>query len=287
MRFHQSWWRAEHLGAIAGKDAHGNTYGSYLTEPDADAGRNFLTPEIQLYAVRRIAAGGGVEEFRCTRNLLSSQPMAFNLFGPLHDDPDLASLLLDPVLPGGVLTAGVDVEWAPPRELHLRDATSFDVVARYVRADGRAAIAGIETKLTEPFSQKIYGLDDHHAKRYREVARRSDVWRDPDAVELTDKRWNQVWRNQLLVESIRQHEPGLLGCEVVVHHPLDERCAKNVEGYAGFLNNPGETLVRHSLDHIVTLWEPLLRTEAERRWLGDFADRYLNLHLSEAAWTAR
>jgi hypothetical protein len=98
---------------------------------------------------------------------------------------------------------------------------------------------------------------------------------------------NATVPNQLLVESIRQHEPGLLGCEVVVHHPLDERCAKNVERYASFLNNPGETLVRHSLDHIVTLWEPLLRTEADCRWLGDFADRYLNLHLSEAAWTAR
>lgn len=73
-----------------------------------------------------------MEEFRCTRNLLSSQPMAFNLFGPLHDDPDLAGLLLDPLLPGGVKKARVDVEWAPPRKLHLRDATSFDVVAFYI-----------------------------------------------------------------------------------------------------------------------------------------------------------
>jgi len=213
--------------------------------------------------------------------------MAFNLFGPLHDDPDLAALLLDPLLPGGVEQASVDVEWAPPKQFHLGDATSFDVVARYVRADGRRAIAGIETKLTEPFSQKVYGLDDHHTERYREVARLSDVWRDPDDVELTDKRWNQVWRNQLLVESVRQREPDLLGCEVVVHHPLDERCASNVTAYSQFLNEPVETLVRHSLDQIVTVWEPLLRTDAERRWLNDFADRYLNLELSDGSWAAQ
>lgn len=152
MRFHQSWWRAERLGVNAGVNDRGDTYGNFLTEADATAGLNFLTSDIHRYAIERIAAGGGVEEFRCTRYLLSSQPMAFNLFGPLHDDPDLAALLLDPVLPGGVQTASVDVEWAPPRKLHLQDATSFDVVARYVRADGREAIAGIETKLIEPLT---------------------------------------------------------------------------------------------------------------------------------------
>lgn len=175
LRFHQSWWRVDRLGAPAGVDARGTTYGNYLTEADASAGLNFLTPDIHRCALDRIDSGGGVEKFRCTRNLLSSQPMAFNLFGPLHDDPDLAALLLNPLLPGGVATATVDIEWAPSKKLHLRDATSFDVVARYVRADGRNAIAGIETKLTEPFSQRTYGRDDHRTDRYREVARRSDV----------------------------------------------------------------------------------------------------------------
>lgn len=253
----------------------------------SQAGYNFLTPDIHRYALDRIAAGGGVEEFRCTRNLLSSQPMAFNLFGPLHNDPELAATLLDPLLPGGVAVASVDVEWAPPRKSHLQDATSFDVAAHYTRADGQAAIAGIETKLTEPFSQKAYGLDDHHTDRYRQVARQSDVWRDPDDPDLTDKRWNQVWRNQLLVESMRQRQPELLGCEVVVHHPHDERCVNNVERYSELLNDASETLVRYSLDHIVTLWEPLLGTDAQRRWLADFTDRYLNLQLSETAWASQ
>jgi PD-(D/E)XK nuclease superfamily len=287
IRFHQSWWRVERLGAPAGVDARGNTYGNYLTEADASAGLNFLTPDIHQCALNRIASGGGVEKFRCTRNLLSSQPMAFNLFAPLHDDPDLAARLLDPLLPGGVATASVDIEWAPSKKMYLRDATSFDVVARYVRADGQEAIAGIETKLTEPFSQKTYGKHDHRTDRYREVARESNAWRDPDDPDLTDKRWNQVWRNQLLVESVRQRQPGLLGCEIVVHHPLDERCANNVNDYARFLTDPAETLGRHSLDSIVAVWEPLVHTDTHRRWLRDFADRYLNLHLSEAAWNGR
>ncbi len=45
--------------------------------------------------------------------------MAFNLFGPLHLDPDLAVALLDPLLPGGVTEATVDIELAPDRKTHL------------------------------------------------------------------------------------------------------------------------------------------------------------------------
>jgi len=58
-----------------------------------------------------------------------------------------------------------------------------------------------------------------------------------------------------------------------------------VDNYARFLNDPGETLGRFSLDQIVAVWDPLLRTGAQRRWLGDFTDRYLNLQLNEVAWS--
>lgn len=282
MRFHQSWWRHERLGVGWGTDNQGHPYGNYLTEHDADRGLNFLTPAVHWCARERIASRGGVEEFRCKRNLLSSQPMAFNLFGPLHHDPDLAAVLLDPLLPGGVTAASVHIEWAPPRAWHLDDATSFDVAIRYTTRDGQPALAGIETKLTEPFSQHTYGLDDEHTERYRHVARDSTVWRDPADAELTDKRWNQVWRNHLLVESIRQQEPGLLGCEVVVHHPLDDRCRTAVDGYVAHLADLDASFRAHTLDHIVGTWKLLVEKPAHQQWLADFADRYVNLDLSEA-----
>lgn len=72
-----------------------------------------------------------------------------------------------------------------------------------------------------------------------------------------------------------------------MHHPLDERCANNVDSYIGFLTDPDETLIRHPLDDIVTTWKPLLRNDNQRQWLSDFEDRYLNLQLSDAAWDNR
>ncbi len=245
-RFHQSWWRAERLGLSAGVDARGNTYGTTSPRPR----RSLASTSCPLTSIgvpeNESLRAAVSESSAAPGNLLSSQPMAFNLFGPLHDDADLAGLLLDPLLPGGVVSASVDIEWAPAKNLHLRDATPFDVVARYVGADGREAIAGIETKLTEPFSQKSYGFDDHHTDRYREVARRSDAWRDPDDPALTDNRWNQVWRNQLLVESTRQYHPDPRECEVVVHHPLDERCPTGVMGHLRLTWLSGSDLVNES-----------------------------------------
>lgn len=280
VRRHQSWWRHTRLDVPWGVDGKGASYGNYLTKNDAAAGSNFLTPAIHFCVRERIAAGGGVEEFRCTHNLLSSQPMAFNLFGPLHADPNLAALLLDPLLPGGVRAASVHIEWAPPAKLHLADATSFDVAVRYTTRDGHPALAAIETKLTEAFSQKRYGHDDHRVDRYRAVAKNSRVWRDPTDPALTDIRWNQIWRNHLLVESIRQHEPGLLGCEMVVHHPDDDRCASVIDGYRSLLHDDEGAFGSLTLARIVTTWRPLVAGTKHRRWLSDFEDRYLNLGLS-------
>ena len=137
------------------------------------------------------------------------------------------------------------------------------------------------------FSQRTYGLDDTHTDRYRAVAAASQVWRDPAATELTDKRWNQIWRNHLLVESIRQHEPGLLGSEIVVHHPLDTRCASTIESYAQFLTRPADTFGSFTLGHIVDTWRPLLTSPSQTKWISDFGDRYLNLGLSNDAWAKR
>jgi hypothetical protein len=282
MRKHQSWWRSDRLRVGWGTDQKGKPYGNYLLESDAAAGLNFLRPSIYRCARGRIVSGRGVEPFRCLRNLLSSQPMAFNLFGPLCADRVLAARLLDPLLPGGVSDAAVFVEWAPePAVQYLADATSFDVAVRYKTRSGERAIAGIETKLTEPFSPKSYGLNDHRTATYRRIAGKSAVWSDPMDDRLTDRRWNQVWRNHLLVESIRQQEQGLRGCQVIVHHEEDHRCAKNVSQYRDFLVEPDQTFRCLTLGKLVTTWRQLLSGMHHLRWLDDFEDRYLNLSLSE------
>lgn len=90
MRLHQSWWRANVLKVPCGygpTETSGARYGNMLDQAAGSAGRNFLTPEIFAVAQRRLAGGGRLERYHLFHNLLSSQPMAFNLFGPLVDQP--------------------------------------------------------------------------------------------------------------------------------------------------------------------------------------------------------
>src|SRR4030042_3566117 len=97
MRKHQSWYRAYELHLPYGTGPGPNdttSYGNMLTRVDGEAGRNFLTQEIYEVVLDRIAQGSGaVEKYRLLHNMLSSQPMCFNLFGPLVRDHDLAKNL--------------------------------------------------------------------------------------------------------------------------------------------------------------------------------------------------
>lgn len=87
MCLHQAWWRSERLGVPYGHGSDGpaksNLYGNMLTHEDGLGGLNFVS--YAAWAAYRAPTGSGkvVKRDRCQRNLLSSQPMAFNLFGPL------------------------------------------------------------------------------------------------------------------------------------------------------------------------------------------------------------
>src|SRR4051794_12990890 len=89
MRFHQSWYRRHVLDLPAGPNeaARGQLYGNMLRQDDGSRGFNFLSEPIYRCAEARLAQNrGAVEARRLRNNLLSSQPMCFNLFAPLKFD---------------------------------------------------------------------------------------------------------------------------------------------------------------------------------------------------------
>ncbi len=96
--------------------------------------------------------------------MLSSQPMCFNLFGPLVQDHALATQLARALWGEHIAqVTDVRIEWAPePRQEYLDDNTSFDAFIEYRDTDGGLGFVAIETKLTEPFSQR---LDDRPSYR--------------------------------------------------------------------------------------------------------------------------
>ena len=135
LRWHQSWYRDRVLGTEYGTGPNGKDttlYGNMLTKETAESGLNFLTPRIFEAVKRRLAEprdGETIEEFRLMRNMLSSQPMCFNLFGELSNDRDLATVLCR-VLWGGHIArvTNVQFERAPlPKEEYLNESKGVDV----------------------------------------------------------------------------------------------------------------------------------------------------------------
>jgi len=250
MRFHQSWYRAErlHLGWGTGPMPHSTReLGSMMTRKDGAAGKNFVNLEVFRLAQRRIAEKTGtVDEFRLLHNMLSSQPMCFNLFGYLSLDLELASRAFALLDSDVARATDVRMEWNPePATDYLDDRTAFDVFVEYERVGGGKGFFGIETKLTEPFSQKEY--DGPVYRRWLEVP--GAPWRKDAADELPVKAYNQLWRNHLLAFALLQQSGKYdVGAVAVVGHPADEELARTIDGqdatYVAHSRTPSGPLIR-------------------------------------------
>lgn len=284
LRRHQSWYRANVLRVPCGTGpgpGSTTTYGNMLTRIDGERGLNFLTPEIFAVVLGRIrSARGVVEPYRLLHNMLSSQPMCFNLFGPLVKDLDLATMLIQPLLPGRVdRVLRVEIEFAPePASEYLADRTAFDAFVEYRRPDGKLGCLGVETKLSEPFSRQHYDRWE-----YRRWMQYPDApWR-PEAYTLVDAvRHNQLWRDHLLAVAMRYHPPRRYDetALLLIRHPLDTGCAATTATYRALLRSGDVTFVDYPLDQIVDLWMRRPLNDAQEAWLGKFRRRYLDLAAS-------
>ena len=280
MRLHQSWYRHEVLGVPCGTGPFPSSrsyYGNMLDAESARKGLNFLSPRIHSLAERRIAEGfGTVDVFRLRRNMLSSQPMCFNLFGELACDLDLATVLARALWGDHVRkVTSVHFEWAPsPQAEYLDDRTAFDAVIEYEATDGRPGFIGIETKLTEPFSQKRYRGD-----KYRRWMRTPGApWHDDAADQVSIVAHNQLWRDHLLAWALLSHPESAYGHGrlAVVYHGEDHDTNNVIRGYRQLRRDGDTTFESLDLATIVTAWKPHAGD-----WLAEFERRYVDLSGSE------
>jgi hypothetical protein len=286
MRRHQSWYRAHVLKVPYGPGPTANEarlLGNMLTPADGQLGRNFVTPAIGELALERVRRGGGaVEPYRLLHNMLSSQPMCFNLFAPLALDLTLARDLVGVMVPETIAAVTrVDLEWAPiPSDEYLGDRTAFDAAIEYVTTAGERCLLGIETKLTEPFSPGEYERESY--RRWTNGPR--SPWRPEVRATLHRSRTNQLWRDHLLAVALRDHPRSDLATArlLVVHHPLDRDCQNVLEHYRGLLNDGDDSFRVCTLDALIGRWRGRVGTAEQRAWLDALTLRYLDLERSGA-----
>lgn len=244
-RLQQARWRERHghpIGSqpIAPKGKPSRPVGSRLPLDYArETGANFVTAKALAAARERMSASEpnqSIDHQRIWADLLWSPAVAFNLFGDLAADLELADRAVHawwPDAPGRV----VDVRfahspgWLDPA--YLSSLRSFDTVFMLERG-----VVAVDVKYHERAKAEIPRPEN--LERYLAVARRSRAF-GPGATDKLEGRSELavMWLEHLLLHSMLQHESGrwTWGRHVVVH-PADnsdvaELCARYRELLAG------------------------------------------------------
>jgi len=266
----QSWYRATCLGLKAGRDPDGRLLGNWLPEGSGDS--NLLNDTIAHYTHNRVKQvrreEGTIDENRLFRNMLSSMPLCFNLFGYLRAYLKEAAEALSEAIDIDISEIEtLEVEWAPAGAL-LGDKTAFDAYASFRRSRRRSGFLAIETKYTEPFGTRKLDL-----AKYR-LAASSLKTLSPETIDaIGDRLTRQHWRNLLL--AMTQFERGEFETSVCVIASCegDQGARSAVEELQHHLQ--GGFLVRHlALERFLEL---LTVKPALSDWARQFNQRYLDL----------
>ena len=128
-----------------------DTHGHWLAAEAAEQGANFILPAAHEAAIRRRDTGKGVAP-RTFQNMLSSQAMCFNVFAPLAADPELATRVLAPLVPGLTGVNALTIEHTPASDV-FGDQTGRGGVDCDLRIDAslanEPAVIVVETKFVE------------------------------------------------------------------------------------------------------------------------------------------
>lgn len=205
-------------------DRYGNVhyYGNYISNgenPKEGCWKNFLTKYAFDYATERTNPKNKkpyetIEKDRLFNNLLSSQPMAFNLFCPLRqilkELPEVATLVIKAALPDYSIhrVMNVDLEFIPGNYMELTgDKSAMDAIIEFVDTDGRDGFIAIETKYSENLGTNVaYDRDENGKKIPRaktiEAVKKLQCFK-PNIEKLIvegEKGLTQIYRNFLLSE---------------------------------------------------------------------------------------
>jgi len=273
-RLLQSIWR-ERQG-LPPAEYRGKLRGARIPMPQAQETLDgYLTPTIQEVVRREVedperAKGKLYGRPRIYNNLLSSQPLCFNLFGELTRDLSLATAALSRMMAGRVHSVtAIDFEYSPGRgeARYTGDRSAFDVYIRYETPTGGNGFLGIEVKYHE-------GLDDpvaDHRPRYDELAEEMGCFLPEARARLKERPLQQIWRDHLLVGAHQLVDGFDDACFVFLYPEGNTACERAVRQYADCLSEhlsfqpwTLESLHGRLLEH------------SDVDWLRLFHERYLS-----------
>ncbi len=318
-RLLQSIWR-ESKGYGMGK-VRKRQIGSWLAVDDSKEGHNFLSKSIwgeAKTALKNMREGQLIYPTRLRSNLLSSQPLCFNLFGELvargrNNDINAATKIFSELMEKPLQSVNhLEFEKSPGRSeaAFLGDRTAFDFYVEYERKSGGRGFLGIEVKYHEDLvSNECIDQDGRYRKtvnrsgsgsapevrqasrpnkRYMEVADQSGWFNKASYPELGQSPLVQIWRDHLLAASMLQPK----GEQYLVR----QKGVKFDEGFYAIIypkqNVACSKAAKDYRSHLIrketffdwTLEEvhTVFKKYSQQKWLEEFERRYLDFSQVDA-----
>lgn len=239
--------------------------GTKLLEDYADAGRNFLTDAIHDVAEDRIkvpVANETLDAQRLRRDLLSSMPMAFNLFGEasLTENEVSRSALAELFGVPAESPSAIWFEWSPGRRdgAYTRDRTAFDV-ALVLGEQGAQTVVGIEMKYHEhslkepPPRPKTKAAHQHQTEFLVGKAQASGAFLDGWEAAVLDTDLRQIWRDHLLALTMRANsDEWTPATKYVLLYPSGNTSFADVaQRYSGLLSPDDDSFAAFTIEDVL------------------------------------
>lgn len=274
-RLHQSKYRAEILNVDF------DEYGNRLTDEDGRKGLNFFNGFSVFEEVKR-----RYPDFKkplyC--DMLRSEHIPFNLFIPLKYNLDYCRDVFNEFLSKTIKNIyRIEIEHAPKRkENYLNDNTSFDAYFEYTHTDNSKGILGIEVKYTEhEYSLKKGSKEERFIKDkkspYHTVTAASKLYKSGTIDFLIKDRFRQVWRNQMLGESILLKDNNKFNhFTSLTFFPSDNTHFSEVsKEYVSFLKKKDNIFCPVTFENYIELLNKYFTNTKYIEWIDYLSDRYI------------
>ena len=269
LRLAQSSWRQTVLDLPAGPRVGGDRLVSSMLPVGVYWQPNLMTNEAVAAAEKAIAdlmaekRPGLIQKERLQRNLLSSQPLCFNLFGHLSPFPHLLLPWVTSLAPSAERVVEVRLEWAPKTD--TIGGSAFDAFVIYETVTDTRGFIGIEVKYAEDLAQ-----GQTKQANPKGVEATGAAWLSGASAKLDRPRLRQFWFNQILGDLVLESGGFDHGCVVVAACHGDTAARDAVDQVAAQRMDPS-SLRFSSLDDIVSSIEGL------DDWGSAFTSRYLRV----------
>ena len=290
-RYLQSLWRVSKN--IPVKKSNGQSdndvYGNYTSDPDA----NFMTDGIRSLVNHELAPENKgdrlIEETRLRSNLLSSQPLCFNLFGELKLNLKKALQFFNTLYDNYFKSIDkIEFEYNPARRdpRLTGDRSAFDVFVEYTSVFRKKGFIGIEVKYSETLNEGAATVEDILNKqfcneprtrrdRYRELS--EGLFAETSYEELEQLPAFQIWGDHLLAVSMCKAFPEKYdeGIFLFLAPFSNKNCRDGVEKYKNLLLNPEVSLDSHFCYAWLEEYIDTLDKVFGEDWTKDMKIRYL------------